>query len=103
MTIIIQQKNQKQKILIAVFAIVFLATIFVIWQGFFKKQEAVTEQISITNRNSEIKIDFSILDHPFLKTSQPFLNIQPFQTSTSSDATSTSQTLGRENPFLPLK
>lgn len=101
MSIIIQQKNQKQKILIAVFVIMLFATVFVIWQGFFKEQQAITEQISITNRNPEIKIDFSILDHPFLKTFQPFFDIQPFQASTST-ATST-EMLGRENPFLPLK
>lgn len=102
MTIIVQQKNKKQKILIAVFLFVFLATVFVVWQGFFKKQEALSDQVSIIVQGPEIKIDFDALNHPLLKTFQLFFEIQPFEAASSSDATSTEK-LGRENPFLPLK
>lgn len=71
-----------------------LAGVFVMWQWFFKKQEQViVEPISVVPRDEEIKIDFDTLNHPFLKASQPFFEIQPFQTDASN-------TVGRENPFI---
>lgn len=97
MTIIVQQKNQRQKVLIAVSLIMFLVTAFIIWQGFFKEEKIATEPISIIIEREEVKIDFDALKHPLLKTFQPFFEIQPF-----SQGTSSAETIGRENPFLPL-
>lgn len=98
MTIIIQQKNQKQKIFIMIFLVMFLVTVFILWQNFFKKQQSTAGQISIINQNEEIKIDFDTLKLPFLKKFQPFFEIQPFL----QDASNTEK-IGRENPFVPLK
>ncbi len=100
MTILVQQKNQKQKIFIIIALIMFAAMAFVIWQGFFKKPTAESEQILIFGRQEEVRIDFDVLGHPFLKIFQPFFEIQPFSTSTS---TSTLDKIGRENPFIPAK
>lgn len=96
MTIIIQQKNQKQKIFIIVFVLMAVAMAFVIWQGFFKKPSTESEQILIFGPQEEVKIDFDALKHPFLQVFQPFFEIQPL-------ATSSEENVGRENPFLPLR
>lgn len=84
-------EEKKQKRLILIFIIVVLATITVLLFGFFRKAEPVE---TIGSRKpifseDEIKIDFEILESPFLKKLQPFEKIEPYK-----------EGIGRKNPFL---
>jgi hypothetical protein len=65
--IIFTEQKKKEKILIAVLAIVFLITIFNIWNSFFKTSEIATIPVTQETSRQEIKIDFSVFDMPILK------------------------------------
>ena len=82
------KQRKKQKYLILIFIAVLLITSFVLWFGFFKKEEISTLTAAIAPR--EIKIDFEVLNNPLLKEFKPFIKVFPFE-----------GLVGRENPFLP--
>jgi len=82
------KQRKKQKYLILIFIAVLLITSFVLWFGFFKKEETSTLTAAIAPR--EIKIDFEVLNNPLLKELKPFIKVFPFE-----------GLVGRENPFLP--
>jgi len=83
------QKRKKQKYLIAIAVIVFAISGVILWFGYFRKPEPVSEVVPVSEVKA-IKIDFSVLENPFLQEIQPFEQIPPFEGD-----------IGRENPFLP--
>ena len=94
--ILVKNKNEqnRQRILIAVFVVVLIITLFVLWWGFLKPQTPTIYVGNSGGGNSqygEVRIDFNILENAFLKELLPFKNIAPLQNN-----------LGRDNPFLPL-
>lgn len=91
---LIQQKKT-QRNLIIVLAIVLVVTLFVVYQGFFKEEEQSQEE-EILVQKPEVKISFDVLESPIFETFQPFYEIEPFLESTT-----TEETIGRGNPFLP--
>lgn len=82
------KQRKKQKYLILIFVAVLLITIFVLWFGFFRKEDEFISTVVIVQK--EIKIDFDILNDPLLKEFRPFTKVFPFE-----------GLVGRENPFLP--
>lgn len=87
MAITFIQKRKTQQYLIFVFIALFLITIIILWQGFFKKEIIPS---SGPLKHSEVKINFEVLKNPIFQDFQPFKEIAPFEGET-----------GRENPFLP--
>jgi hypothetical protein len=88
MALIFQEQIKKQKNLIFVFFSLTLITAFIIWFGYFRKEESVEELIS--EHFKKIEIDFNILQNPLLKEFQFIEKIPPFDGE-----------IGRENPFVP--
>ncbi len=84
------QERKKQKYLIAIVLAVFVITGVILWFGYFRKPEPVLEEVPPLIGVKEIKIDFSVLENPFLQQLQPFEQVSPFEGE-----------IGRENPFLP--
>jgi len=81
------EQKKRQKYLILVFLIIIVITGVVLWFGYFKKEKPVS--LSPKTPFREIRIDFDILESPFLKEMQPFERIPFFEGEE-----------GRENPFL---
>ncbi len=90
MAIVFLQERKTQKNLIFIFGIVLIITVFVIWQGFFKKEKTATffEEV-LTLPRKEVKINFEIFKDPLLEKLQSFTEISPLK-----------ETPGRENPFI---
>jgi len=96
-----KKEQTKQRILIAIFLVVLIITLFVLWWGFLKPS---TSTVYIGNtavpksagdsssQYGDVKIDFNVLESQFLKELQTFKNIAPLQKNS-----------GRDNPFLPLE
>lgn len=84
------QQQKKQRYLILVLAVVFLATTIVIWLGLIKRKEMGREAIEEPYLRREVKINFEVLKNPVLEELQPFEEIKPF-----------GEEIGRENPFRP--
>ncbi len=86
------QQRKRQKYLVPITIAVIVITVLILWFGYFKEEKAVflpvEDQTGTVFR--EIKIDFSVLENPFLKELQSFIKITPFEGKT-----------GRENPFVP--
>lgn len=87
MAITIFKEKTKKKYLIALLGVAFLGAIFLVWQKFFQKP---TSSSLLPTQPEEIKINFSILENPFIKGLEPFPEIPPFQGQT-----------GRTNPLSP--
>ncbi len=101
MAIIFEQQKKKQRNLSFIFLGFFAITILVIWQGFFKKGTAVFTPSQTALPKKEIEINFGVLDNSQLKQLQPFLEIQPFEESTTTQGKiKKTIKVGRENPFL---
>lgn len=81
------QERKKQKYLVIAFVIIFMIAGFVLWFGYFKKPSAVPVVIPTV---AELKINFEVLENPFLKESELFKKAPPFEGEK-----------GRNNPFLP--
>jgi len=89
MAITFIKKRKKQKYLVLIVLGVVVVSLIILWRGYFKK-EAPLPTPAVSGPHREIKVDFGILENPFLKEIQPFEKIPPFEGET-----------GRENPFLP--
>jgi len=82
------KERKKQRYLIIGFGIMLIAISVILWLGYFKKEKPITLPVS-TVLSKEIKINFEVLENPFLKELQPFVEISPFVGEK-----------GRENPFI---
>lgn len=92
---LIQQKKT-QKNLLLILLIVFVITIFVIYQGFFGPGEEPAPEGAIFIQKPEVKISFDVLQGPVFEKLQSFSEIEPFEESTTTESF-----IGRDNPFLP--
>lgn len=91
MAITFLQQKRKQQYLTLVFIGAILLILVVVWKGFLSKPETLPplpEPVKLP----EVKINFEVLQSPFLEELQPFEEIPPFE-----------ETAGRENPFIPYK
>ena len=101
MAIVFFQEKKTQKNLIFIFGIVLMITVFVIWQGYFKKEKETSFVEGVrTFSKKEVKINFEIFKNPILEKLQPFTEISPFL-ATPPAGEKPEVKLGRENPFLP--
>lgn len=85
----IQQKKRQKKMLLIV-GLIAVITLLVLWFGYFREPKEPVPEVSVVAPVREIKINFEVLKNPFLKESQIFEQIPPFEGE-----------IGRENPFLP--
>jgi len=83
------QGKKKQKYLMVAFVIIFIVGGFILWFEYFNKGVAPLSPI-LGPTMTEIKIDFKVLENPFLEESQPFEKIPEFTGEK-----------GRTNPFIP--
>jgi len=83
------QQRKKQKYLTLIVMIVFVITAVILWFGYFRKSESALEEVLVSSVK-EIKIDFDVLESPFLQESQVFQKTPSFEGE-----------IGRDNPFLP--
>jgi len=83
------KERKKQRYLIIGFGIMLVVISVVLWLGYFKKEKPIAPSVSVAPLR-EIKINFEVLENPFLKELQPFVEISSFVGEK-----------GRENPFLP--
>ena len=83
------KERKKQRYLIIGFGIMLVVISVILWSGYFKKEKPITLPVSAV-LSKEIKINFEVLENPFLKELQPFVEISPFVGEK-----------GRENPFAP--
>lgn len=90
MAIIFTEKVKKQKYLILIFAVVILIIVFVLWKGYFTKEEPPEVGI-LPLPIKKIEINFEIFKNPLLEELQPIEKIIP----------ETGVEIGRDNPFLP--
>jgi len=84
------QQRKKQKYLALILIAAFVITAVILWFGYFRKSKPVSGKVPISSYIEEIKIDFNVLDSPFLQESQVFEKTPSFEGET-----------GRDNPFLP--
>jgi hypothetical protein len=82
-------QKEKQKYLILILIAVFLASAFVIYQGFIKEEKPSTTEIPYLP-SQKIKIDFDFLKDSVLEQFKDYERIQSFEGE-----------VGRENPFIP--
>lgn len=90
MAITFLEKRKKLKELIPVAVVVVLITTFVLWRGFFVKEELQLPEELLKKPAKKIEINFQALKHPIFEKLQLFEEIPLFE-----------QDLGRENPFTP--
>ena len=83
------QQRKKQKYLTLIVIALFIIISVILWFGYFRKPESVSEE-ALVSSVKEIKIDFNVLENPFLQELQIFEKILPFEGE-----------IGRDNPFLP--
>jgi len=84
------QQRKKQKYLTLIVIALFIIISVILWFGYFRKPELSLEAIPSLGVVKEIKIDFNVLENPFLQELQVFEKIPPFEGE-----------IGRDNPFLP--
>jgi hypothetical protein len=95
MAIVFQQQKNEQKKLILIFFLVLIITATVLWFGYFKQEKLDdTDFISINISSQNVNINFEIFKNPLFEELSPFYQIAPFVESTSTEK------LGRENPFI---
>ena len=93
MAITFLQKGKRQRYLILVFIIIILALSLVVWYGFLRKPKPIPPLVIY--KPPKIEINFEVLKHPFLRESQPFEEIKPFEKTKLPE-----EEIGRDNPFL---
>jgi len=86
MAITILKEKTKKTYLIALLGVVIAVVIFLVWQRFFQKPSTTLSSLPLPPE--EIKINFSVLENPFLKELQPFPEIPAFEGQ-----------MGRANPL----
>ncbi len=84
------QQRKKQKYLTLIVMASFIVIAVILWFGYFRKPELVSETIPSFIWVKQIEIDFNILEDPFLQESQLFEKVPSFEGE-----------VGRDNPFLP--
>jgi len=90
MAITFLEKRQRLQYLIPVLAVALLATLFVIWQGFFVKETIPISVEPIRRFPKKVEINLQLLENPIFQILQPFEAISLPE-----------EELGRENPFIP--
>lgn len=90
MVITFLEKRKKLRELIPVVVVVVLVSAFILWQGFFVKEEVQFPEELPQKPAKKIEINFQVLKHPIFEKLQVFEEIPVFE-----------QDLGRENPFTP--
>ncbi len=85
-----KKQKQKQKYLLGIVGLVMLTIAGVLYFGFFREKEDVIIEMAPVTSIKEIKVDFSVLENPFLEKMKPFEKIPEYEGE-----------IGRENPFLP--
>ena len=83
------RERKKQKYLTIIVIVTVIITAVILWFGYFREEKLIAPPVSATPFR-EIKIDFNVLDSPFLQESQVFGRIPSFEGG-----------IGRKNPFLP--
>ena len=83
------KERKRQKYLIVGLGAIVIVIIIVLWYGYLREEKPVAPPTLVTPPE-EIKINFEVLENPFLKELQPFIEIP-----------SVIGEKGRENPFLP--
>ena len=84
------QQRKKQKYLTLIVIVSFIVIAVILWFGYFRKSESVSETIPSFSEVKQIKIDFNVLEGQFLQESQIFEKVPSFEGE-----------IGRDNPFLP--
>lgn len=86
------KQRKRQKYLVPIVLAVIAVSAIVLWFGYFRKGKQPSPSVESPTAPAlrEIKIDFSVLEKPFLKELQPFVEISPFEGEK-----------GRSNPFKP--
>jgi hypothetical protein len=85
------KQKEKQKKLVSLVVVVIIITGLILWFGYFRdSDQGVEEAMPSVSTIREIKVNFDILDQPFLEEIIVFEEIPPFEGEA-----------GRENPFLP--
>jgi len=97
MAISLDQKPKKdpKRYLIFVVPVIVVLIIAIVWFFFLNKEEESFSEDLLSSFAPRIKIDFRVLDSPFLKE----LKLEPFPSSPSLPPESE---VGRINPFLPF-
>lgn len=90
MAIIFAKQRKKQKTLILITGLIVGVALVVLWFGYFREEKETLP--TIVAPPQKIKINFEILENPFLKELRPFEKVAPFPFEDG---------IGRENPFLP--
>lgn len=92
MAITFVEQRKKQKYLIWIFVLFSLATLIVVWFGFFRKKPLLylTPQITVISPR-QVQINFELLESDALKSLEQFEGIPPLEGQK-----------GRQNPFLPF-
>jgi hypothetical protein len=90
MAITFLEKRQRLQYLIPVLIGLLLVTLFVVWQGYFVKEEIPTFIEPFKRPLKKVEINFQLLKDPIFQVLQPFEEISPPE-----------EELGREDPFTP--
>lgn len=83
------QEGKKQKYLALIVMAVVIITAVILWFGYFREERPAVFPVP-ARLFREIKMDFNVLESPFLQESQVFKKIPSFEGE-----------MGRKNPFLP--
>ena len=107
MAITFLKQKAKQEYLILAFLIIILIVVGIVLPIIFVKNKAKPLVFQKAIKPPAIKIDFNLLDEPFIENSQLYeiinLNgfILPNATSTTSTTSTVGVEIGRSDPFLP--
>jgi hypothetical protein len=90
----VYKRIERQRSLIIVFFGVLVVTLLILYFGYFKKEKALRiPPPEVPTFQRKIEIDFSVFEKEILKELQPFGKIE----------TPSTEEIGRENPFSPIK
>ena len=96
MAVTFLEKRGKQKYLMIILGVLFIAIFFVIQSNLFSKKDVnITSSGVKAVEEPQIEIDFDVLKKPIFEILQPFEVIRPLK------ATTTTVKVGRDNPFKP--
>lgn len=105
MAITFVKQRKKQKNLVFILIGLLLATILIVWFGFFRRETGAPQVAQVSYPIAEeIKINFEVLRSPFLKSLQQFYEIRSLKETASISPEAGEEEIpqkpGRENPFL---